>query len=51
MDKVNNQELLKFILDSIEMIKKRFVGIASSDEKLEDLENKVSILLDNLKQK
>jgi uncharacterized protein with HEPN domain len=32
MDKVNNQELLKFILSSIEMIKKRFVGIASSDD-------------------
>ena len=32
MDKVNNQELLKFILDSINMIKKRFSGIASSDD-------------------
>jgi len=32
MDKVNNRELLKFILDSIEMIKERFEGIASSDD-------------------
>jgi len=32
MDKTNNQELLKFILDSIEMIKKRFSGITSSDD-------------------
>jgi len=32
MDKVNSQELLKFILTSIEMIKKRFIGIASSDD-------------------
>ncbi len=32
MDKANNQELLKFILDSIEMIKKRFSGITSSDD-------------------
>ncbi len=32
MDKANNQELLKFILNSIEMIKKRFVGITSSDD-------------------
>ena len=32
MDKTNNQELLKFILSSIEMIKKRFIGIKSSDD-------------------
>jgi len=32
MDKTNNQELLKFILDSIEMIKKRFNGITCSDD-------------------
>ncbi|WP_320033437.1 DUF86 domain-containing protein [Campylobacterota bacterium DY0563] len=32
MDKTNNQELLKFILDSIEMIKDRFEGITSSDD-------------------
>jgi len=32
MDKVNSQELLKFILTSIEMIKKRFIGITSSDD-------------------
>ena len=32
MDKTNNQELLKFILDSIEMIKKRFSGITCSDD-------------------
>jgi len=32
MDKANNQELLKFILDSIEMIKDRFEGITSSDD-------------------
>jgi len=32
MDKVNNQELLKFILESIEMIKDRFEGIESSDD-------------------
>ena len=32
MDKANSQELLKFILNSIEMIKKRFVGITSSDD-------------------
>ncbi len=32
MDKANNQELLKFVLNSIAMIKKRFVGIASSDD-------------------
>ena len=32
MDKVNNQELLKFILGSIEMIKKRFSGIVTSDD-------------------
>ena len=31
MDKVNNKELLQFILDSIAMIKKRFDGITSSD--------------------
>lgn len=32
MDKTNNQELLKFILDSIVMIKERFEGITSSDD-------------------
>jgi uncharacterized protein with HEPN domain len=32
MDKVNNQELLNFILESIEMIKDRFDGIMSSDD-------------------
>jgi len=32
MDKVNNQELLKFILASIEMIKKRFRDIHTSDD-------------------
>ena len=32
MDKANNKELLRFILDSIEMIKKRFDGITSSDD-------------------
>ena len=32
MDKVNNQELLKFIITSIEMIKDRFNGIVSSDD-------------------
>ena len=32
MDKANNQELLKFILASIEMIKDRFEGISSSDD-------------------
>lgn len=32
MDKVNNQELLKVILESILMIKDRFEGINSSDD-------------------
>ena len=32
MDKANSQELLNFILDSIEMIKERFEGIVSSDD-------------------
>lgn len=32
MDKANNLELLKFILESIAMIKKHFIGIASSDD-------------------
>ena len=32
MDKVNNEELLKFILESILMIKDRFEGITSSDD-------------------
>jgi uncharacterized protein with HEPN domain len=32
MDKVNNLELLKFILQSIEMIKKRFQDITCSDD-------------------
>lgn len=32
MDKVNNKELLQFVLDSIEMIKKRFDGITCSDD-------------------
>ena len=32
MDKVNNAELLKFILDSIDMIRKRFDGITVSDD-------------------
>jgi len=32
MDKANNQELLKFILESIKMIKDRFEGITSSDD-------------------
>ena len=32
MDKANNQELLKFILQSIEMIKDRFKDIHTSDD-------------------
>ena len=32
MDKANNLELLKFILESIEMIKKRFQDITCSDD-------------------
>jgi uncharacterized protein with HEPN domain len=32
MDKSNNKELLKFILDSITMIKERFDGIECSDD-------------------
>ena len=32
MDKASNLELLKFILESIGMIKDRFVGINSSDD-------------------
>lgn len=32
MDKANNQELLKFILESIGMIKDRFEGINNSDD-------------------
>ena len=32
MDKVNNLELLKFVLESIALIKKRFDGITSSDD-------------------
>ena len=32
MDKVNNQELLKFVLQSIEMIRDRFEGIKNSDD-------------------
>ncbi len=32
MDKANNIELLKFIIDSIEMIKDRFEGITCSDD-------------------
>jgi len=32
MDKANNKELLKFTLESIEMIKKRFKGITCSDD-------------------
>ncbi len=32
MDKANNLELLKFILESIEMIKDRFEDISSSDD-------------------
>jgi uncharacterized protein with HEPN domain len=32
MDKANNLELLKFILESIEMIKKRFQNITCSDD-------------------
>ena len=32
MDKSNNQELLKFVLTSIKMIKERFDGIATSDD-------------------
>jgi len=35
MDKVNNLELLKFVLESISLIKKRFEGIASSDNFLD----------------
>jgi len=35
MDKVNNLELLKFVLESISLIKKRFEGIASSDDFLD----------------
>jgi uncharacterized protein with HEPN domain len=32
MDKIQNRELLKFILESIRMIKERFKGIADSDD-------------------
>ena len=32
MDKVNNKELLQFILESISLIKKRFDGILNSDD-------------------
>ena len=32
MDKANNAEPLKFVLESIVLIKKRFDGIASSDD-------------------
>jgi len=32
MDKKNNQELLKFILESIELVKDRFEGITNSDD-------------------
>ncbi len=32
MDKVNNAELLKFVLASIQMIKERFEGIGCSDD-------------------
>ncbi len=32
MDKANNLELLKFIFESIEMIKDRFEDISSSDD-------------------
>jgi len=32
MDKANNQELLKFILESIQMVKERFNSISSSDD-------------------
>jgi len=32
MDKANNLELLKFILESIEMIKDRFEDISTSDD-------------------
>ena len=41
MDKVNNKELLKFILESIEMVKDRF-------EKLDELQNKVTALMSKL---
>ena len=43
MDKANNLELLKFILDSIEMIKKRFVGIASSDDFMDSEEGMTNL--------
>ena len=43
MDKANNLELLKFILESIEMIKKRFVGIASSDDFLDSEEGMTNL--------
>ena len=32
MDKVNNQELLKFILESIHIVQERFNGINDSDD-------------------
>jgi len=32
MDKINDKELLKFILESIRMIKERFEGITDSDD-------------------
>ena len=32
MDKTDNTELLKFILDSIDMIRSRFTGISNSDD-------------------
>ena len=43
MDKANNQELLNFILESIEMIKDRFEGINSSDDFIYDKDGMIKL--------
>ncbi|MFK5882647.1 MAG: hypothetical protein QM482_10600 [Sulfurospirillum sp.] len=43
MDKANNQELLNFILESIEMIKDRFEGINSSDDFMYDKDGMIKL--------
>ena len=43
MDKTNNQELLNFILESIEMIKDRFEGINSSDDFMCDKDGMIKL--------
>ena len=43
MDKTNNQELLNFILESIEMIKDRFEGINSSDDFMYDKDGMIKL--------